>query len=255
MSNRATTVDNEILSSREAAGFRCEIDRDTGDFFRFPNPAQGVMFSPTLEDFRVFPQRAREVGANETRRNGINAHIVRAVFDCEIAHELGVCGLGDTVGAELVVAAKAAYRLDNNNHAVAACDHFWQHELGKPVIGHDVDAENFLKRRILQITHRSISRIYRGVADQDIDRAELATRLVHQPFKFFLSTDVARDRNRAAGRAFQFGVDRCRDLRTIVSLTAGDHDLRAMTRKFLCHGTTNAFAGTGDEGNFAREVE
>src|ERR1700688_3297432 len=91
-----------------------------GDFVGLADAAQRVRLYGMTVDLRVFPESAREVGADDRRCDRVDPNVGRAPFDGEIAHQREVGGLGDAVGAELRAAFESGDAGDDDHRAVAA---------------------------------------------------------------------------------------------------------------------------------------
>ena len=150
-----------------------------------------------------------KVGANETGGDAIDAHVVRSELDGEIARELKVRRLGNAIGAEDRAAAQAADRGHDDDRAVLAGDHLRRHQVDQPVVGDDVVAQRLGELFVGDGVERSVMRIGRGVADQDVDLAEDAHCFLDQVLELFLRRDVGGDGDGAPLAVF--GVDRVGD--------------------------------------------
>ena len=104
--NGDAAVDHNGLAGYVAAGLRCQKDRRAGDFVGLADAAERRLRVSSLQILRILPQRTREVGANETRRDAIDAHVVRTELDGKIARKLQVRRLGDAISADHRAAAE-----------------------------------------------------------------------------------------------------------------------------------------------------
>jgi hypothetical protein len=100
-----------------------------------------------------------------------------------------------------------------------------------------------------------VIRVHCGVAHQYVDRPELPARFGNQPFELIAFADVRRNRHRLAGRAGQLLVDRGCDRVARICLAARDHDARAVSGHFLGDRFTDPLSGSGDQRDFAGQVE
>src|SRR3984957_10318087 len=96
--NRHAAVDDDGLPSHIASRLRCQQNCGAGDLVRLADAAKRRLFVPSFEIVRIFPQRARKVGADEARSDAVDADIVRSKLDGKIAGELQIRGLGDAIG-------------------------------------------------------------------------------------------------------------------------------------------------------------
>src|SRR5271165_2043013 len=93
-------VDDDHLAGHERARGRGEKDGGAGDLIRLADPSQRRRRRHRLQRVRVLPQGAGEVRAHEAGRDAVDADVVTAELDREIAGELEVRGLGDVVGPD-----------------------------------------------------------------------------------------------------------------------------------------------------------
>ncbi len=85
------------------------------------------------------------------------------------------------------------------------------------------------------------------VVDQDVEAAERGDRLVDQPPRSAGAAQVHRD-----------GMDRegGGELGQVVGdFTGSGHHAHALVGQRPCHGQADAFAGAGDHGDLARQVQ
>jgi hypothetical protein len=133
-----------------------------------PMRPSGVCAFDRFSIVRIFPQRARKIGANETRRDAVDPHIVRPELDGEIARELHIRRLGDAISADDRAAFEAADGGDDDDRAVLAGDHLRRDQRDQPMIGDDVVVENLAELLVGDGVHRPVVRIGGGVADQHV---------------------------------------------------------------------------------------
>src|SRR6185369_822056 len=71
--SRDAAVDHDGLAGHEGGGVGRQIGHRAGDFFGFADAAQRRTRRAALQVFRIFPQRAGEIGLDQTRRHAIDA--------------------------------------------------------------------------------------------------------------------------------------------------------------------------------------
>src|SRR5271170_6383360 len=111
------------LSGHEASGLRREHDCSAGNLVRLSDTAKGCLFASVFQHLRIFPKRARKIGADQARRDAVDPYVVRSKLDGEIARQLQIRRLGNAIGADDRAAAQAADRGDDDDRAVLAGDH------------------------------------------------------------------------------------------------------------------------------------
>ena len=74
--------------------------RDATDVIRLAHAAQGRFVVVLGTQHRVFVQGLGKVGFDQTWGNAIDTHIVRAVFNRQVARELHIGGFADAVSAD-----------------------------------------------------------------------------------------------------------------------------------------------------------
>ena len=208
-----------------------------------------------LEGLGVFPERAREVGSDQSWRDGVHAHVVGPMFGREILHELHVGDLGDRVRADHGVRLQSTGARDDDDRPVLPLDHFRQHHVAQPVIALDVRGHDLVEGRIGDVHRGAVVGIDRGVADRDVDASPLLARLVDQGLQGFLLGDARRDRDRLAGAIRARGVDLRRNGIAGLGLAARDDDLRAVGGKLLRDRPADPPGRTGDDGDLTGQVE
>ena len=122
---------------------------------------------------RILPERAGEIGPDQPRRDAVDAHLVRPELGGEVARELEVRRLGDVVGADHGRAVEAADRGDDDDRALPALEHLRRDHLDQPVVGDDIVVEDLAELLVADPRHRPVIGVGGGVADEDVDPAEL----------------------------------------------------------------------------------
>ena len=178
--NGDAAVDHNGLAGYVAAGLRGQKEGGTGDLVRLADAAERRLRVSSLQILRIFPQRTREVGANEARRDAIDAHVVRTELDRKIARELHVRRLGDAISADHRAAAKSSDRRDDDDRAVFAGDHLRRHHGDQPVVGDDVVVEDLAQLIVADGVHRPVVRVRCRIAHQHMNLPEGANGLVDQ---------------------------------------------------------------------------
>ena len=211
----------------------------------------GVAGGAALEVFRVFPQRAGEIGLDQARRHAIDADALRAPFAGEAAAQREIGRFRNAVGADHGGTAQAADGGDDHHRAVAALGHLRDRQRAEPDVALDVGAHDLVEGLVLDVEQRAVIGVHRGVADEDVDLAVMLCRARDQRLDFLAARDVAgNDMGVAAGLLDAFG-----DLVAGVGLAAGDHDFGAEFCQQFRGGTADAAAGAGDDGDFSGEIE
>ncbi len=143
-------------------------------------------------------------------------------------------------------------RGDDDDDAVVALRHLRQHQVGEPVVGHDVVLQDLLECVVGQPRHRAEVGVGGGIADQNVDRgrsacASRATRCSSWALSPMLAgTAVASPppARIACATSSQAGC-----LRLEID------DLGAMGGQMLGDGAADAAAGAGDDGDLAVQPE
>src|SRR6202042_1401894 len=99
-SYRRSAVADDRLAGGERARLRGQEHGRARDLVRLADAAQRRALRRAFQGLRVLPQRAREIGFDQARRDAVGADVVRAVLDGDVARELHVGSLGDAIGAE-----------------------------------------------------------------------------------------------------------------------------------------------------------
>ena len=123
----------------------------------------------------------------------------------------------------------------------------------QPVVRHDVVVEDLAELLIRDPLLRAVIRVGGGVADQHVDVAERAPRLVDQVLQRLLAGNVGRDRD--GGAVTETRVDLGRHRRARILLAAGDHHLRPLFGTGDRTGLADPARGAGDEDDLAGQIE
>src|SRR5690606_28510742 len=169
----------------------------------------------------------------------------------EVARNLHVSRLGNTIGAEHAAALQASNRGHNNDCATAVFRHAWQHQLAQTVGTANVGVHDLVEGFIRNILGRTIKRVQCRIDHQNIDPAVMGNSTIHQSLELLLVVDVTCQRQRFTA----FGTDVCDYFITGILIAAGYHNLRAL----LCHTTGDsqsyAFGRPGNQGYFAAQIK
>src|SRR6516165_5326993 len=77
-SRRDAAVDHDSLPGHEARSIRAEIRDSAGNLVGLADAPQRRGGAAALQPLFVFPERAREIGLDQTRRDTIDAHAFRS---------------------------------------------------------------------------------------------------------------------------------------------------------------------------------
>src|SRR5277367_3622669 len=121
------------------------------------------------------------------------------------------------------------------------------------MIGEHVVVENLAELHVRYAGHRSIIRIGSRIADQNVDPAEGAYRLVDEMLKLLLGRDVGGDRLRRV--ALHRMIDGGGGLGAGLGLARRDDDARAMLGEPLGDGPPDAPRRAGDDRDAPGEIE
>ena len=162
-----------------------------------------------------------------------------------------VCGLGDCVNTQHRRPFEPANARHNDHRSIFPRGHFRQNHIAQPKIAAHIAVHHFGKRVVGKVRQRTIIRIDRGIADQDVDLAPQAARLIHQMLQIFFLADVAGD-----GRNIQpIFLKLRRHLLAFVRLAAGDHYLGTRLRQRLRDRQSDSFGGTSDNRHLPRQIK
>src|SRR2546422_533978 len=148
--------------------------------------------------------------------------------------------------SQLVGAAHASHR--------NVCDHLAHHFLGAAVLP--------LRPRLVEL-HGAVERVARlvaerrggraaGVAEQDVEPAQLTGDPLHHPLRLGGDPDVRHQRHDGAGR---LGLELLRHALDGVLMTSVDGDARPLLRQGLRHGAAQAFRAAAHQRHAAGETE
>ena len=121
------------------------------------------------------------------------------------------------------------------------------------MVGEDVVIENLAELFVLDPVHRPVIGVGRGVADEDVDGAELFLRAREKVLQLCLFRNARRDGDGAAFAVF--GIDGGGHFVAGFLLAAGNDDLCAVRGKLLGDSLADAAAGAGDDGDLSGQIE
>jgi len=100
LGDHRAAIDDDGLPGDKRAGPRRQQQRRAGDVDRLPEPAQRRRRFTRGAARGVFVKRAGEFGLDQTRRDAIDAHVMRSEFGGEVTRELEIGGLRNVVSAD-----------------------------------------------------------------------------------------------------------------------------------------------------------
>src|SRR5258708_2081473 len=244
-------VDDESLAGDEASRARRQQYGRAGDIDGLTDHAERRLLQGLRQKLLVLPKRAREIRLDQAGRDGVDADVVLAPFDGEAAGELHVCRFRDAVGAEHRAAAQAADAGDDDDSAVLALRHIRDDHIAEPEIAPDIAVHDAVEGVVGYFGKRPEIGVDRGVADEDVDRAEGLPRLVDEPLQRRLVADMGGDANRLAARPLDAGDDFLAGL----GLAPGHHDVGAAQRPLFGNGAPDPSRTTGGDPRLPGEIE
>src|SRR5690349_12349979 len=106
------SISDDALAGDESGGVGRQEYRDAGDVARLAEASERRRGDALGAPRFVFPERARKVGLDKPGRDRVYAHVLRAPFGREIAHQMVPRGLGNAVGTDHRIGEQAADRSD-----------------------------------------------------------------------------------------------------------------------------------------------
>src|SRR5690606_39136213 len=183
-------VDDDRLARYERARRAGEHHGHARDVLGLTEPAQRIRGLGGGAPLRVLVEGAGEVGLDQPRGDAVDPDVLGAPFAAQVARELHVGRLRDAVQPDLARAAQATDRGDDDDRAAAGRLHVRAHHLAQPVIAQHVVAHDLVEDLVAHALARTEVGIRGGVADEDVDRAQLLAGPVDHRLQVLLARDV-----------------------------------------------------------------
>ena len=175
------------------AGPRRQEDGRARDIVNLAEPSQWIVLERRCVERGVFVQRLREIGAHDAGRKTIDAHILGAPLDRQVARQLRIGGLRHRISAEVTRPLEAGDAREQNHRTAAARGHAGDHHVGEPERRTHVGTHDLVERFVRDRGERSEVRIDGRVGDQHVDLPILRERGVDQRLQLLFEPDVARE--------------------------------------------------------------
>ena len=200
---------------------------------------------------RILPQRAREIGPHQARRDAVGTHVLRSPFHRDVARQLHVGGLRDRIQAQTGGTTQAADGGDDDDGSATACGHLRAYHVGQPEIAAHVGAHD----PFIGFVGAPAAGPRYGLT------AALLTMMSMPPHSAMVSSTSACS---SSLRAIWQGMAMAspplsRMPAATVSHTSAlrlrYHDLRAMLGHAFGDGAADALGRAGNDGDFAGQIE
>src|SRR5690554_2493731 len=228
-----------------------QVQHSAGHFVRVRYPLHRDVGHGLFLDGLIGGQRAGELGVGQARQQGIHPHILLAEFHGEGLGHGNHRRLGHRIDALEVAGIYAVYRRHIHNRTATVV----LHQLGTPgtheEVTTDVHVHGFVESTQVGVFYRAEVWVGCGVVDQDIQLAVRVGNVLPHRFNLIHFADVAGEGlgttavfTDAAGHGF-----------TAVNLAAADNHVGTVMGQCAGDALADATAGTGDQGDFASQVE
>src|SRR5262249_40096734 len=169
----------------------------------------------------------------------------------EIAAQRVIGRFGASVHAKHRAGTQCRRRNNENDSAVASLTHIRTDHARQPQITQDIIDHHSLKDLVGQLLKRTVMRIYRRVADEDVDPTPRLARLGDKIFELCLIRNPGSDSNRLAA----WGADRLCDSPAWRGVTRGDDAPPPRLGKRLGDCPADPTAGTGNDRYLPGQIE
>ena len=236
-----------------AAGVGTQEHGEPLEVVRFAEAPQGDLRVGTFHRLGVVPQRFGEIGAHQPRADRVGTNALRAVFQCQVAHQADQRQLGGAVQTQCLGGFEGTDAGGEHHRAIAFFDHVRRHQTGQPQVGLHVHLHGFFVGVVGDFGNRPVMHVDAGVADQNVHRAGELVGFLHQRLQVLFAAGVGGHRVHTV-RAHRF-IDLGGGFVEGVLLARGDHHGGAVGGQRVRHRLAHALGGAGHQRHLAGQIE